>query len=240
MPSFNGPNCTPFDYQLKNEDNTISNNRTTMSNDSTSGSNLYHSKSTGNLQKVGRVKAKPVFKLKDNASANNLPRGNQNQAQQNAYAAAAAAMASPNVQSIHEQPPTSESLLKEFPNIPPSFAKDILNPIGNAGINTLDSSLPNASHLFAAMAAAATSASCNEPDDWLFSQFIQRFLNTTKKREAMTEEDLRGFTEIVQQQFRTMFPSGQVDPAAFVSATGQQVLSNICAAAAKVETQQGN
>lgn len=96
----------------------------------------------------------------------------------------------------------------------------------SSGSNDVQSS-SNASQLFRALAAAAASSSSyNGPDDWLFAQFIQRSLITTKKRETMSEEELRSFTEMIQHQFRTIFPSGQVDAAALVSSanSGQQQL----------------
>ncbi|KAH7729304.1 ankyrin repeat and KH domain-containing protein mask [Aphelenchoides avenae] len=102
-----------------------------------------------------------------------------------------------------------------------------------AAMSNVDSGMPpNASQLLTAMAAAAATASCNGPDDWLFAQFIQRSLLTSKRRDAMSDEDLRNFTEMIQQQFRAIFPSGQVDAAALVTSAGQQALNNIYAAAA--------
>lgn len=93
----------------------------------------------------------------------------------------------------------------------------------------------NASQLLRALTAAATSSPFSAPDDWLFAQFIQRSLSTTKKRETMSEEELKNFTEMIQNQFRTIFPSGQVDSAALVASASQHALNNIYAAAALAE-----
>lgn len=90
-------------------------------------------------------------------------------------------------------------------------------------MENLDKGMANASQLFRALAAAASSSATpyNAPDDWLFAQFIQRSLITTKRREAMSEEELRQFTEMIQQQFRNIFPSGQFDAAALVESANK-------------------
>lgn len=108
------------------------------------------------------------------------------------------------------------------------------NSIGTCSLkdsNDFQSS-SNASQLFRALAAAAASSpSYNEPDDWLFAQFIQRSLITTKKRETMSEEELKNFAEMIQHQFKTIFPTGQVDTAALVSSANnnqqQQITSDV-------------
>lgn len=85
----------------------------------------------------------------------------------------------------------------------------------------------NVSQFLRALTAATTNSPYNAPDDWLFAQFIQRSLSTTKKRETMTEEELKNFTDMLQTQFRTIFPSGQVDSAALIASANQQALNNI-------------